>query len=126
MQARQASDFIGDDWTTGGDRTLLQHVIEHVGPWTGDEPDARDRPAILQRVVKVPLIDGGDGTRRKRELLRDTDIVGIAIGHKRPAGQAALVIELEMELDRPLRSLEPGPIEHRGAQRVGPTRMALT
>ena len=40
----------------------------------------------------------------------------VASGHAGPTGQAALMIQLQMELDRALRPLELGPIEHRGAQ----------
>ena len=36
--------------------------------------------------------------------------------HERPAGQTTLMIPLQLELDRPLRPLESGPIEHRGTE----------
>ena len=65
-------------------------------------------------LVQVAAIDRDDGAWRKRQLLRDTDIVDVAVGHERPTGQAALVIELEMELDGPLRPLKPSPVEVRG------------
>jgi hypothetical protein len=64
----------------------------------------------------MTAIDRHNGPRRQRELLRHADIVDVAFGDERPTGQTALVIELQMELDRPLGPDEPGPIEHRRTQ----------
>lgn len=71
---------------------------------------------MIQSIVEVASIHGHDGARRKGERLGDTHIIGIAVGHKGPAGQAPLMIELQMEFDRALRPLKPSPIEHRGTQ----------
>ena len=71
---------------------------------------------MIQGIVEIAAIDRHDGTRWKREPLGDAHIVGIPVGDERPAGQTALVIELQMQLNRPLGPLKPGPIEHRRTQ----------
>jgi hypothetical protein len=116
VRAGQANHLIGEHGTPAGHGAPGQHLIQHIGPWAGDKPRLGRGPAVIQRIVQVAAIHCDDGAWRKRELLRHADIVDVAGGHERPTGQAALVIQLEMECDGPLRSDEPGTIKHRGTQ----------
>lgn len=128
MWAGQMNHLIGEYGATGGDWAPVQNVIQHIGPRARDKPHPSRGPAMIHGIVQVAAIHRDDGARRKRQLLRHSNIVDVAFGDERPTGQTALVIQLEMELDGPLGPYEPGPIEHRGAQlddrRVqGPQRM---
>ena len=98
------------------DGALLQDFVEHGSARPRDESHLADRPAIIQRRVEVATIDCHDATRCKRERLGNPHRVGVAVGHEGPPGQAALVIQLQMERDRALRPQEPSPIEHGGTE----------
>jgi hypothetical protein len=71
---------------------------------------------LIEGIVQIPAVDDDNGAWGERQVLRDADIVGIAIGHQGPARQTPLMIELQMQLDRALRALKPRPVEHRRAQ----------
>ncbi len=115
-QAGPANHLIGEHGTAGRHRASRQNLVQHIGAWACDKPDPCHCPAMIEGLVPVAPIHRHNGAGSKRPLLRNTDIVGVAVGHEGPAGQTPLGIELELARDGSLGPLNPGPLEHRGTQ----------
>ena len=116
MRTGQTNHLIDQHRTACRHGALLQNFIEHVGAWPCDKSYRADRPAMIQGIVEIAAIDRHDGAWCKGELLGDAHIVGVTISHEGPAGQTALMIQLQMEFHGALAPLESGPIEHRGTE----------
>ena len=106
----------------------VDHLVPGVGLHACDEEDALGVPSPEHPVVGVGPVHHHDGARIEREALRHAHVVRPALRHQRPAGQAAPVLKLQVQLDRALGPAVPRPVEdllakvdHRGvdhAQRV--------
>lgn len=112
----QLDQFVCDDASVRRDLAGPDYRVDSVGLQSGDEED----PLMGQRsepgVVHVAPVDDQDGPGSERQGLRHRHLVPRAFGDQGIRGQVALMVEQEMELHRPLRPAEGGPVKERGAE----------
>ncbi len=94
----------------------LDHLVDGIVLETGDEEYLLGRQLPEPPVVHVAAIDDENGPRIKAQGARHPDVVPLAFGDDRHAGQVAIVIQQQVELHGALGPPELGPIEQRGAQ----------
>jgi hypothetical protein len=89
---------------------------------TRDNPaDNRTKtPALTeQAVVVVAAVHRDDGSGLESQAFGDGHVRDLPAGDARPAGQAAVMVEHEMQLDRALRSAVASPVEDFAAELNG-------
>ena len=73
-------------------------------------------PSGKEGIVGVAPVAGDNGSFRKREILCDGDLMDTPLRDMGKDGEIAVMVEEEVELDRPLRLPEGGPIKKRSAE----------
>lgn len=114
--AGQRDPVVGDHPAACGERTSLDHLIGGAGLEPRDEEDLRRVQRGKPREVDVAAVEDQDRVGRKPLLARDGDFMPLAGGDHHGRRQVAVVIEREVQLDRPLRPPERGPRKHLGAE----------
>lgn len=90
----------------------VDDLVLGVSLHAGDEVDAGGVPAAEHPVVVVGTVHHDDGARVEREALSHAHVVRAALGDQRPAGQAAPVLKLQVQLDRALGPAVLRPVEN--------------
>jgi len=70
------------------------------------------RQFLKPLVIHVATVDGQDRARREPQRSRHLDLTRLALGHHCERRQVAIVVQQQVQLDRPLRPPEFCPIEH--------------
>ena len=68
-------------------------------------------PVVKKRVVAIPAVHHDDAAFRKGELTGDGHLVPFPLGDQREGREIAIMIQHQMQFDRPFRLPEFGPGE---------------
>ena len=90
---------------------LLHHLVLSIVLHTRDKQDLLLGPAGEQAVVVIPTVIDDDRPRSKRELMRDLDVMNLALGDDTEAGQVPVMVEHHVQLHRSLGAPKFRPIE---------------
>ena len=96
--------------------SLFQHDVISVVLHPGDEVHALLAQIGEPPVVQVAAIDGQQGPRLIAQLSGYSNLMLLALGDHRIAGEKTVVIQQQVQLDRPFGTAESRPIENAGAQ----------
>ena len=96
--------------------SLFQHDVIGVVLHPGDEVHALLAQLGEPPVVKVAAINGQQGSRLIAQLSGYPNLMLLAFGDHRIAGEKTVVIQQQMQLDRAFGAAESRPIENAGAQ----------
>src|SRR5579883_2812153 len=97
-------------------RQVLHHLVHGVVLQTRDKIHPLIRPAAKELVVVVPSVIRDDRPGLQFQCLRHRHVVNLAGRDHREARQVAVVIEQQVQLDRPLGGTKLRPVVHRKAQ----------
>jgi len=112
---RHADDLVANHALTPGQLQILHFDDVRVGLQASDEGNSLLGQPLEPVVVGVASIENQDGAGRELPLARHGDFVLLAVGDDPEAGQQAVVIEHQMQLDGAFCAAELRPVEDRGA-----------
>ena len=115
-QLVEEDDLIALDGAAFRDRAALQHAVIGVVLHAGDEEDALLVEDGEPVIVAVASVEDHDGAGIEAQGGGDAALVHAAFGDDGVAGQQALMIEQQMQLDGPLGAPVLRPVEDSGAQ----------
>ena len=95
---------------------FLNHFELGVVFHAGDEIDTGLGPYGEQPIVVVAPVIDHDSARCKLDLMGGTNVMYLALGDETKAWQVPIVVEHQMQLDRPFGAAKLGPVVHRQAQ----------
>jgi hypothetical protein len=91
---------------------FIQGVIFH----TSNKIDLLRTPSIPEGIIGIAAVIGNNGSRGEMQLPSDSDIGHLSLAEEGKLGQVSIVVEDQMEFDRPLGSSEMRPVKHAHTQ----------
>ena len=117
----ELDEFITEDRAVFGSLATLHNIIRGIVFHAGHKDDPLLASVVEKRIVGVSLVKNHDTARRKGKFLSNhplgnPHLARLAIGHMGEGGQIAVMVQDQMQCDRPLGPPEVSPVEEAQAQ----------
>jgi hypothetical protein len=116
MRSSQLDHFIFEDVTVLRNFPLSNHFVQSVVLHAGDKIDLFTTPSPPEGIVGIAPIIDDNRSRSEMQLLGNLHICDLPLGDPGELGKIPIMIEKQMEFDRPLGPSEPSPVKDAQAQ----------
>jgi hypothetical protein len=116
IRSSELDHFIFEDVTVLRNLSLSNHFVKSVVFHTGDKIDLLRTPSSPQGIVGIAPIIDGNGPRSEMQLLGNLHIRNFPLRDPGELGKIPIVIQKQMEFDRPFGPSEPCPVKDAQAQ----------
>ncbi len=113
LPALEPDRLIRGETGAWADLATIENGVGDVSLEPGDKPYLLLIQSMEQLVVIEPAVEDHDASRWKLEGPSPMDFVLLALGDRQEGGEVPVVIQTDMDLDRPFRRLVLGPREQR-------------
>jgi hypothetical protein len=108
--------LVFEDMTVLRNFVLSDHFIKSIVFHPGNKKDLFRTPSAPERIVGIASIIDDNRSRSEMKLLGNLHIRDLSLGDPSELGKIPIVIQEQMEFDRPLGPSEPGPVKDAQAQ----------
>ena len=119
IETVESDQLIPEHVAGGGNEVFLQDGLICILLQPGDKKDTLLRPGAEQLVLIVPSIHCDSRSRGQWDLSGNGHIMLLAVGNVGIGGEAHVMIQEEMQVDRTFGSTELSPRKKRQAKRYG-------
>jgi hypothetical protein len=116
MRSSQFDHFVFEDVTVLRNFPLSNHFVQSIVLHASDKKDLLRTPSPPEGIVGIAPIIDDNGSRSEMQLLGNLHICDPPLGDPGELGKIPIVIQKQMELDRPFGPSEPCPVKDAQAQ----------
>jgi hypothetical protein len=116
MRSSQFDHFIVEDVTVLRNFSLSNHFVQSIVLHAGDKIDLLRTPSAPEGIVGIAPIIDDNGSRSEMQLLGDLHIRDLPLSNPGELGKIPIVIQKQMEFNRPFGPSEPCPVKDAQAQ----------
>jgi hypothetical protein len=116
MRSSQFDHFICEDVTVLRSFPLSNHFVQSVVLHAGDKIDRLRAPSAPEGIVGIAPVIDDNGSRSEMQLLGNLHIRDLPFSDPGKLRKIPIMIQKQMEFDRPFGPSEPGPVKDAQAQ----------